>query len=298
MPSRVEPAEWNVQDVETGNGCFETMRAYRGTIFRLGAHLDRLYASAQFLGLAMPARDGLARKLQAALERSRIAEATVRVAMIPRPGAVSHSDTARTDGRAVAFGDAPGRGMTPAGGAPAEPMIMVRGAIMPPASAYRRGARLAVVPTRTFSMGGVSQQAKYSARLGSVFAVMEAQLRGADEALWLDANGCVTESTASNFACLREGRLLAPPCNQGLLPGVTRAVLFELARELSIPAGEARLTRHEVYNAQEAFLLSTLKEVLPVTDIDGRAIGGGTPGPVAKRLLTAFRRLVKREIGD
>lgn len=269
MPSRVEPAEWNVQDVETGNGCFETMRAYRGAIFRLGAHLDRLYASAQFLGLAMPARDGLARKLQAALERSRIAEATVRVAMTPC--------TARKS-------------------APAEDMIMVRPAVMPTAAAYRRGARLAVVPTRTFSMGGVSQQAKYSARLGSVFAVMEAQLRGADEALWLDANGCVTESTASNFACLREGRLLAPPCNQGLLPGVTRAVLFELARELSIPAGEARLTRHEVYNAQEAFLLSTLKEVLPVTDIDGRAIGGGTPGPVAKRLLAAFRRLVDREI--
>lgn len=179
---------------------------------------------------------------------------------------------------------------------PAEPMMMVREAIVPPASLYRRGAKLAVVPTRTFSMGGVSQQAKYSARLGSVCAVMEAQLRGADEALWLDANGCVTESTASNFACVREGRLLTPPCNQGLLPGVTRAVLFELARELSIPAGEARLTRHEVYNAEEAFLLSTLKDVLPVTEIDGRAIGGGRPGPMGKRLLAAFRRLVKREI--
>ncbi len=271
MPSRAEPSEWNVREVETGNGCFETMRAYRGVIFRLEAHLDRLEASAKFLGLAMPDRAGLSRSLNGALARSRIREATVRIAMTPA--------------------DAPSRDDRPA-----EPMMMVREAIVPPASLYRRGAKLAVVPTRTFSMGGVSQQAKYSARLGSVCAVMEAQLRGADEALWLDANGCVTESTASNFACVREGRLLTPPCNQGLLPGVTRAVLFELARELSIPAGEARLTRHEVYNAEEAFLLSTLKDVLPVTEIDGRAIGGGRPGPVGKRLLAAFRRLVKREI--
>ena len=266
MPSRAEPSEWNVQGVETGNGCFETMRAYRRRIFRLGAHLDRLDASAQFLGLAMPSRATLVKALNGALKRSGIAEATVRIAM------------------------------TPSHGAPAQSAVVVRQAIVPPASAYRRGAMLAVVPTRTFSMGGVSQQAKYSARLGSIFAVMEAQLRGADEALWLDANGCVTESTASNFACLREGRLLSPPCNQGLLPGVTRAILFELAAELSIPFGEARLTRHEVYNADEAFLLSTLKEVLPVTRIDGRAIGSGRPGPMAKRLLAAFRRLVKREI--
>lgn len=266
MPPRAEPTQWNVLDVETGNGCFETMRAYRGRIFRLEAHLERLEASAQFLGLAMPDRARLIASLNGALARSRIAEATVRIAMMPRLGAA------------------------------AEHAIVVRPAIVPPASAYRRGARLAVVPTRTFSIGGVSQQAKYSARLGSVFAVMEAQLRGADEALWLDANGCVTESTASNFACLRDGTLLTPLCNQGLLPGVTRAVLFELAAELSVPSGEARLTRHEVYNAQEAFLLSTLKEVLPVTNIDGRAIGSGRPGPMAKRLLAAFRRLVKREI--
>lgn len=268
MPLRAEPAAWNVAEVETGNGCFETMRAYRGRIFRLGAHLDRLWSSAQFLGLAMPPRASVEERLTGALTRSRLREATVRIAM------------------------------TPSMGGPAEPMIMVRDAIVPPASAYRRGAKLAVVPTRTFSLGGISQQAKYSARLASVFAVMEAQLRGADEALWLDADGCVTESTASNFACVREGVLLAPPAGQGLLPGVTRLAVFEAARELSLPSREARLTRHEVYNAQEAFLLSTLKEVLPVTNIDGRAIGGGTPGPLAKRLLAAFRRLVEKETGD
>ena len=249
------------------HGCFETMRAYGGRIFRLEGHLDRLYASAQFLGTRAPSdRGGLARQLVSALARSRLKEAVVRVALMPRRGR------------------------------DAAPSIVVQPAIRLSPAAYRRGIRIAVVPARKFSVGSIDPRAKYSARLGSVLAVMDAQLRGVDEAVFMDQMGSVTESTASNFGMVARGAILTPPCWLGLLAGITREILFELAAELRIPIREEPLTRHDLYNADEAFLTSTLKEVLGVTWIDGRKIGDGRPGPLTQRLLLAFRRLVAREM--
>ncbi len=266
MPPWVEPSTWNVVRDTTGNGCFETMRAYRGRIFRLEAHVNRLAASCQDLGLPMPNRQMLVRQLTHALVAANIKEAVVRIALIPRSLA------------------------------PADPSIVVQPVPVPAASAYRRGIRLAIVPTRKFPVSTIDAQAKYSARAGSILAVLDAQLRNADEALWVDAMGYVTESTASNLGIVREDAVMTPPCHLGLLAGITRDVLFELAATLRIPIRETPLTRHEVYNAKEAFLLSTLKEVLPVTEVDGRRIGPGKPGPITRRLHQAFHRLVRKEL--
>lgn len=265
MPVHVDPRRGALPEAWASNGCFETMRAYRGRIFRLDAHLDRLEGSATYLGVRAPERHQLRQQLLRALASSGVREAMVRVALIPR-------------------------------GATAPPQIVVQPASRPPASAYRRGIRLAVVPTRKFAVSTIDPQAKYSARLGSVMAILEAQLRGADEALWMDAMGTVTESTASNFGIVRDGTIATPPCWLGLLAGITREVLFELAQELRVPVREVPLTRHDVYNADEAFLTSTIKEILPVTTIDGRRIGTGRPGPLTRRLNRAFRELVQREL--
>ena len=184
----------------------------------------------------------------------------------------------------------------PRRGAEASPSIVVQPVQLPPASAYRRGIRAAVVPTRKFSVASITPQAKYSARLGSVLAVMDAQLRGVDEALFMDTLGYLTESTASNLGMVRHGEILTPPCWIGLLAGITRDVLFEAAQALRLPIREVPLTRHDLYNADEAFLTSTIKEVLAVTVIDGRRIGTGRPGPTTQRLRRAFRALVTREL--
>jgi branched-chain amino acid aminotransferase len=173
---------------------------------------------------------------------------------------------------------------------------VVQPAVHPPASAYRRGVAVAVVPARKFSVGSIDPQAKYSARLGSVLAVQDAQLRGIEEAVFLDALGGVTESTASNVGIVARGEILTPPCWLGLLPGITRDVLFELGAALRIPVREVPLTRHDLYNADEAFLTSTLKEVLPVTRIDGRTVDAGRPGPITRRLHRAFQQLVRQEL--
>lgn len=268
MPLLADPRQ-RLLPRETGaNGCFETMRAYRGRIFRLDDHLDRLDASATFLGTPFHMqRRVLRQKLVAALARSRLKEAVVRIALMVEP-----------DGEA-------------------RPSIVVQAATLPPASAYARGIRLAVVPARKFSVASIDAQAKYSARLGSVLAVADAQLRDVDEALFMDVIGSVTESTASNIGIVSRGVILTPPCWLGLLAGITRDVLFELASSLRVPIRDTPLTRHDLYNAEEAFLTSTLKEVLPVTRIDGRVIGTGRPGPVSKRLQHAFRTLVRTELG-
>ena len=267
MPSLVEPLRWELSHEAASNGCFETMRAYAGRIFRLADHLDRLYASAAFLGTGAPSdRRGLSRQLMHALQRSGLREAVIRVALLPQRGAEAHSS------------------------------IVVQPISLPSAAAYQRGIRVAVVPARKFSVGAITPQAKYSARLGSILAVMDAQLRGVDEALFMDALGYVTESTASNFGIIRRGVLCTPPCWVGLLAGITRDVLFELAQALSLPIQEVPFTRHDLYNADEALLSSTIKEVLPVTWVDGRRIGSGRPGPITRRLHRAFRALVRREL--
>jgi branched-chain amino acid aminotransferase len=265
MPGLAEPARGALPTEAESNGCFETMRAYRGRMFRLGAHLDRLDASAKFLGTpGPPQRAALARQVTGALARSGLKEAVVRVALRPS-------------------------------GAASRAYVVVRRIEPPPASAYARGIRVAVVPARALGVGAVSPQAKYSARLGSVLAVADAQLRGADEALFMDQRGYITESTASNFSVIRAGVLCTPPCSLGLLWGITRDVLFELAGRLRLATVEMPLTRHELYTAQEALLSSTIKEVLPVTWIDGRRVGTGRPGPITRRLGEAFHALVRRE---
>ena len=283
MPRLVEPKTAPLPEGWMSNGCFETMRAYRGRIFRLEPHLDRLYASVADLGVRAPGRRVLADRLVDALARSRLREAVVRVALRPQPPAARPFDSAQ--GSALSEVEC------------AEPLIVVQPAQLVPEAMYRRGIRLAVGPARKFPVSTIDAQAKYSARLGSVLAVMDAQLRGADEALWLDAVGSVTESTASNFGIVRRGVVQTPPCWLGLLAGITRDVLFELAHGLRLRIEEVPLTRHDVYNADEAFLTSTLKEVLAVTTVDGRRIGTGWPGLVTQRLLRAFRALVRKECG-
>ncbi|MBI4354307.1 MAG: aminotransferase class IV [Candidatus Omnitrophica bacterium] len=268
MASRLlDPPRWTLPSPESASGCFETMRAYQGKIFRLPAHLGRLFASAKYLGFRMPLESHqLGRRLIERLRASGLEEAVVRVACLP--------DANRA----------------------AVPSIVVQPAQRPSPAMYRRGIRITVVPTRKFPVSQIDPRSKFSSRLGSVMAVVEAQLRGADEAVFLDGTGSVTESTASNLGLVKHGCLVAPPGWMGLLAGITWQAVTDVARALRMPVREVPLTRHDVYNADEAFLASTLKEVLAVTQVDGRRIGTGKPGPYTKRLHRGFQELVHREI--
>jgi branched-chain amino acid aminotransferase len=213
--------------------------------------------------------EALGHRLRQVLRRSALREAVVRVALIPEEPAWRVG----------------------------VPSIVVKAVEPPSAAQYRRGLKVAIVPTRKFEVGAIDPQGKFSARLGSVLAVMEAQLRGADEAIFLDTmTGSVTESTASNLGVIEDGTLWAAPGWLGLLPGVTWQAMVEVAVSLRVSVRERPLTRHEVYNADEVLLSSTIKEVIGVTRVDGRRIGTGRPGPTTRRLHRAFRALVQQEL--
>jgi len=263
----VNPPRWRLPGLEAASGCFETMRVYAGRMFRLEQHLARLAASVKYLGVKpQEPLPQLGRRLVKALKDSEMPEAVVRVALIP-------------NGRRVAAAS-----------------IVVQPVQLPSPEFYARGIRAAVVPTRKFPVSQIDPQSKFSSRLGSILAVMESQLRRADEAIFMDAMGYVTESTASNLGIIKDGAFLAPPCWLGLLPGITWQALVEAAARANIAYRETPLTRHDLYNADEAFLSSTIKEVLAITSLDGRTIGSGRPGPFTRRLHQAFRQLVREEL--
>lgn len=266
MPKLVHPENFDLPTEWNSNGCFETMRVYRGRMFRFDAHLDRLYASAKSLGTITPSRKNVRREVLSLLEKSQMKEAVVRIAFYPQSGQVAQLVT----------------------------KVLPVPKISP--DAYRKGIEVAIVPGQSFQVSAIDAKAKYSARLGSKLAIMDAQVRGVDEAVFMGPHGYVTENTASNIGLVKNGQIKTPPCSLGLLWGITRDVLFQIGEEIQMPVQEMPLTRHDFYNADEVFMTSSIKEVMPVTRMDGRLIAQGKPGPVTQKLRERFHACMLREI--
>ncbi len=247
-------------------GCFETMRAYDGRVLELEAHLERLWASAHALRLAVGATPVIIRRaVLAAVAQSHHRASLVRVQLV---GARAGVQT-----RVVVE--------------PFQPL---------PARLFEEGITVVTVPTRKPSVTVIDYQSKASARLGSVLAVLEATQQGGFEGLMLGREGWVTETTISNLFAIDEGMLLTPPCRLGILAGITRQLVIDAARQEHLPVVERPLTRHDCYNADELFLSSTTKELLPVVRLDGRAIGAGKPGLQVRRIHRRLQQLIKERL--
>ncbi len=240
-------------------GCFETMRAYDGRIAALDAHVERLWASARALRLPVEANPSSAKRvILTALTRSRLRSALVRVQLVG-----------------------------------AQLRVIVEPFQSLPSQWFRDGISAVTVPTRKTPIAAIDYQSKASARLGSVLATIEATQRGGIEALQLGREGWVTETTVSNLFAVRGRVVTTPPTHLGVLAGVTRQLVMTAARQGGLRVAEQPLTRHDCYNAQEVFLSSTTKEILPVVRLDGRVIGAGCPGPISRRLHEVLQRLIK-----
>lgn len=246
-----------------GDGLFETMRAYGGRVFRLREHLERLERSAARIGLPLPS--GLGEAVCETVAANRLAEAAVRL----------------TASRG------PGPGLEPP--EPAEPtvVIAVRPAPTPPAS-VRAG----------IAAGRVNEHAPTAGlkRLGYLDAIVElraARASGYDDVLFLDTAGHLTEGAYSNLFVLVGGTLHTPPLSCGVLPGITRATVMEIARDLGQPASEEPLDPAILASAEEAFLTSSLREIVPLVAAGGRAVGRGAVGPLTRRIQAAYATLVR-----
>lgn len=255
-----------------GDGIFEGIRIYKGNIFRLDEHLERLEFSARTILLKMP------------WTRQEIAEATC--------------ETCRrnnlTDGyiRLVVTRGIGDLGLSP-WLCPKPSIFIIADKInLYPAEHYTKGLDIVTVPTRRTNPAAVSPAVKSLNYLNNILAKIEARQFGALEAIMLNDQGYVAECTGDNIFTVFKGEILTPPASQGALKGITRGAIVEIAKEIGVPLREVELTRYDFWTADECFLTGTAAEVIPVVKLDGREIGSGKPGPVTQRVLESFRRRV------
>jgi branched-chain amino acid aminotransferase len=167
-------------------------------------------------------------------------------------------------------------------------------ALYPPEH-YEKGLKIVTVPTRRMNPAALSPAIKSLNYLNNIMAKMEARQFGALEAIMLNDQGLVAECTGDNVFVVHRGEILTPSAQQGALKGITRDSIFDIAKDLGLRISEHELTRYDIWNAEEVFLTGTGAEVIPVVALDGRQIGDGTPGPIFKQVLEAFRKRVREE---
>jgi branched-chain amino acid aminotransferase len=250
-----------------GDSVFETVRTYGGEPFALGEHMARLERSAARVGIAMPiSATDFAMEIRRAVRAARNPESYAR-AMLTR-------------------GSGP-LGLDPALASSPLRAILVEPLVPLPAALYRDGVKVTTV--RTQRPSDAAHGAKVGNYLASLLALKAAKAAGAHEALIVDHAGNVVEGTTSNVFLVRGGALITPPDEAGILPGITRAHLIEVAAELGRPVRFEAVSPADLASADEVFVSSSLREVLPVVTVDDRAVAGGRPGPVTRALHAAFR---------
>ncbi len=258
-----------------GDGVFEGIRVYHGRIFKLEAHVDRLFESAHTLQITVPiSREEMTQAILETVRRSGLQDAYIRPVI--------------SRGR----GDL---GIDPRKCPRPTIIIIVDTIQLYPDEAYRKGLRLVTTSTRQRPVDVLNPRVKTCNYLNNIMARLEANLMGADEGLMLTTQGYVAECTADNIFTVKAGRVLTPPAHLGILQGITRQTTLDVCGSLGIPAVEQVLTLHDMYTADECFLTGTGAELGPVVEVDGRTIGTGQPGPVTFRILKAFRELAARE---
>ena len=256
-----------------GDGLFETMRAYHGKIFRLDAHLGRLMAGAEQLYLQLPmATEELQTTAQKTLEESELTSAYIRLTVTRGVGGSPSELDASTPSVTV----------------------WVRPLAGYPAQLYERGMSAVLASARRNEYSPLSNL-KTVNYLENILARAEARRGDADEALFLNTAGQLAETSASNLFIVADGRVLTPPIEAGILPGITRACVLELCQAEGISIQEQPLELHQLPAAEEAFLTNSLMEIMPLTSFAGKAIGSGQPGEITKQLQQAYRDLVDEE---
>ena len=253
-----------------GEGIYETMRTYSRRPFLFERHMRRLRQSASLIKLPIPFTDAALREqIDVTLGAASIpGEAYIRVLVTRGVGELTYDPRATPTSSVV---------------------IIVKPHVDVPADLYAEGVRVAIVDVVRNHPGSVSPMIKSNNLMNSALAMQEALARGAFEGIMRNFRGELTECTTANLFIVRDGVVLTPPLDAGLLPGITREYVFEIGPRAGIEVREATLRDADLYAADEAFLTGTTREIVPITRVDDRVVGPGVPGPVTRSLLTAFR---------
>lgn len=254
-----------------GDGVFEGIRAYNGRVFKLREHIDRLYNSAKVIMLSIPMdKDQMTEAVLEACRQNQIREGYIRLVVTRGVGSL---------------------GLNPFVCRQPQVIIIADKIQLYPPEVYEQGLSIITVPTTRNHPNAVNPAIKSLNYLNNILAKIEAVNAGAQEAVMLNPEGYVAECTGDNIFVVRGGVLFTPPIYAGALPGITRAVVIELAKAHGLQLAECMMTRYDLYVADEVFLTGTAAEIVPVTRVDGRVISDGKPGPLTRMLEQAYRRL-------
>jgi len=265
-----------------GYGLFETMRAYNGKIFLLDRHLTRLQSSARAIRLDASFADiDLGKACIDTLKANGLREARLRLT-VSRGEADSFASPVITGKPTV--------------------LVTAKSFSAMPEEIYNKGYRVGISSFGRYSQSHLSGH-KSTNFLNNILAKMEAEASGLDEALLLNENGCLTEGSISNiFFISSDSSLVTPSLQSGILPGITRMVVMELAGSSGINVTEKDVKSGELINFKESFLTNSVMEIMPLVEVresTGKiiTIGSGKPGSLTKRLMAAYKKLVERETG-
>jgi branched-chain amino acid aminotransferase len=257
-----------------GDGVFEGIRIYEGKVFRLREHIDRIYDSARSIYLEIP------------MSREQMIEAVL--------------DTVRTNNkkngyiRLIVTRGAGTLGLDPRKTSDPQVIIIVDDISLYPPELYETGMEIITAATIRNHPNALNPRIKSLNYLNNIMAKVEAVRAGLSEALMLNHKGEIAEATGDNVFLIKHGVLRTPPIDAGILEGITRNAVIELARAANVPVQEQALTRHDVYVADECFLTGTAAEVIAVIKCDGRPIGSGKPGPITRQLRERFQQLTRQ----
>ena len=256
-----------------GDGVFEGIRVYNGLVFKLKEHIDRLYDSAKIIKLNIPmTKEEMMRAVLETLKVNRIRDGYVRIVVTRGVGDL---------------------GLDPRK-CPKPTVIIIADAIqIYDREAKERGLRAIISSVRRDPVDATTHEAKTLNYLNSILAKIEANDAGVDEAIMLDHRGLVSEGTGDNIFIVKDGKIYTPPRAAGILPGITRARVIQLCRELGYEVYEKDITVAELLTADEVFVTGTAAEITPITVINGRPIGDGRPGPITRRLMEEFSKLTR-----
>ena len=256
-----------------GDGVFEGLRSYGGKVFRLEEHLNRLWNSAKAILLDIPiSREQMARAINETLKANNLQDAYIRLVVTRGAGTL---------------------GLDPKRTANPQVIVITDHIAVYPEELYRQGLEIITASTMRNHPAALSPRIKSLNYLNNILAKIECMQAGCMEALMLNHKGEVAECTADNIFLVRDGVLLTPPTDAGILEGITRDAVIELARATGLEVREVAITKHDVYIADECFLTGTAVEVIAVVKVDSRSIGGGTPGPITRDLKERFHKLAR-----
>jgi len=259
-----------------GDGVFEGIRAYNGRIFRLDQHIERLYRGAKAISLKVPLTPEEFKDIMIeTVRRNNLRDCYVRAIVSRGEGDLGLDPRNCQD--------------------PATVVVIASSIALYPEEAYEQGLEVITCTTQRNLLAALNPQIKSLNYLNNILAKIEVVRAGAHEGLMLNHLGYIAEGTGDNVFVWRGGELITPPTHAGILEGITRQVVLELAQEMGLPVQENMLTLFEVYSADECFLTGTAAEVVPVSRVDGRVIGDGKPGPITKRLMARFREVTVTE---